>query len=136
MSEDFCNAAHRHFIDAQVLHTQSRLANADHLYGFAAECALKAVALGLGMPITEKAERTAFRKHIDKFWEHFVIFANNNQHVHYASQLAATPFDNWKADQRYLHESHISDPALETHKQAAERTMQILEKAMLDGILP
>lgn len=43
--ENFDDAAKRHFQDAKLLHSQvpPRLANASHLYGFAAECSLKCV---------------------------------------------------------------------------------------------
>ncbi|MDR3553905.1 MAG: hypothetical protein P4L55_04045 [Syntrophobacteraceae bacterium] len=49
MSVDFCDAAYRHFNDAKRLFDNDRMANADHLTGIAAECALKAVMVGLGM---------------------------------------------------------------------------------------
>ena len=44
--EDYRDAAKRHLEDANLLlaHNPQRLANASHLYGISAECALKAVA--------------------------------------------------------------------------------------------
>ena len=45
-------AAHRrHCKDVEPLFAHNRRANADHLYGFSAECGLKAVMKGLGMKV-------------------------------------------------------------------------------------
>ena len=40
---DFADAHRRHWEDAELLHDHGRWANADQLYGFSAECGLKAV---------------------------------------------------------------------------------------------
>jgi len=47
MPTDFRDAAERHFEDAGYLEAGNRPANADHLFGLSAECALKAVMQGL-----------------------------------------------------------------------------------------
>ena len=50
MPLDFRDAAKRHWKDAEYLLEDERFAaNADHLFGMSAECALKAVMLSLGM---------------------------------------------------------------------------------------
>ncbi len=41
MSVDFGDAHIRHWKDAELLYCVQHLANADHLYGMAAECGLK-----------------------------------------------------------------------------------------------
>lgn len=41
--EDFFDAMDRHWHDAELLRSNKRLANADHLYGLSAECGLKAL---------------------------------------------------------------------------------------------
>lgn len=38
---DFLNAHHRHWTDAELLYSQDRRANADHLYGLSAECGVR-----------------------------------------------------------------------------------------------
>lgn len=48
---DFVDAHRRHWADAELLFDHERLGNADQLYGFSAECGLKAVMTGLGMPL-------------------------------------------------------------------------------------
>ena len=60
---DFLDAHRRHWCDAELLFNDSRWANADQMYGFSAECGLKAVMKGLGMqvdpvgiPVDERSE--------------------------------------------------------------------------------
>lgn len=47
---DFFDAHERHWGDGEILFNAQRWANADHLYGLSAECGMKAVMVGLGMP--------------------------------------------------------------------------------------
>ena len=55
MPADFLDAHHRHWDDAERLFTAQRWANADHLYGLAAECGLKALMQKLkGGPLDPK----------------------------------------------------------------------------------
>ena len=46
---DFYDAHHRHWEDAERLYHNERWANADHLYGIAAECGLKRLMIAFGM---------------------------------------------------------------------------------------
>ena len=48
---DYADATRRHWDDGLFLLEDRRLANADHLFGLAAECALKAVMLPLRSPM-------------------------------------------------------------------------------------
>ena len=48
---DFHDAHRRHWQDAELLRKHGRWANADQLYGFSAECGLKAVMKALGMAV-------------------------------------------------------------------------------------
>lgn len=41
MDEDYASAALRHFMDAEILMEHRRWGGAGHLFGFAAECAIK-----------------------------------------------------------------------------------------------
>ena len=45
MAEAYADAAVRHWSDAEFFKEDQRLPNADQLYGFAAECALKVALL-------------------------------------------------------------------------------------------
>lgn len=50
MQADFLDAHERHWGDAERLFQAQRWANADHLYGMAAECGMKRLMLAFGMP--------------------------------------------------------------------------------------
>ena len=54
MPVNFRDAAERHWADAGYLLEDDRIANADHLFGLSAECALKALMLSLGMILGPK----------------------------------------------------------------------------------
>lgn len=53
MSTDFYDAFSRHDADADLLLENERWANADHHYGLAAECALKAASAATGNPFRQ-----------------------------------------------------------------------------------
>lgn len=137
MPADFRDAAERHWEDAEYLSADARTANADHLYGLSAECALKAVMLALGMalrpnevPVDEK-----HRVHINKLWNEFVSFADSRNGARYASQLSSVynPFMDWNVNQRYAHRTDITSVATETHQRGARTARQILDDAVLNG---
>ncbi|MEO5378190.1 MAG: hypothetical protein H7832_10480 [Magnetococcus sp. DMHC-6] len=120
MTTDFCDAAKRHMEDADFLFDNSRLANADHLYGFAAECALKAV--------INESGTTPEWIHINKLWDQFITFANGRKESHYATTLGEeNSFKDWKIEQRYHIRSSIHPEIVIKHQQAAKKTMQILD---------
>lgn len=51
MSTDFRDESDRDFEAAGILLTQSREADADHLFGLAAECSLRAIMLALDISV-------------------------------------------------------------------------------------
>ena len=59
MQADFLDAHDRHWDDAGRLFAAQRWANADHLYGMAAECGLKRLMLAFGMPFDSVGDRPA-----------------------------------------------------------------------------
>ena len=140
MSVDFRDAAERHWIDAGFLLDKNRMANTDHLLGMAAECALKAVMLALGMRLKTDGspEEAQHKVHINLLWNEFVTFANNRGGAHYAGPLLGilNPFDTWNVSQRYYHQSLFLSGVVQQHQNAAEMTMRILQKAVLDGVVP
>jgi hypothetical protein len=56
MNIDFLDAYLRHWEDAEALFGSERWANADHLYGLAAECGLKRLMIAFGMPVTTSGD--------------------------------------------------------------------------------
>ncbi|MEI7673390.1 MAG: SAM-dependent methyltransferase, partial [Deltaproteobacteria bacterium] len=51
MNTDYLDAHDRHWQDAGLLFASTRIANADHLYGMAAECGLKRLMVAFGMTV-------------------------------------------------------------------------------------
>lgn len=136
MPVDFRDAADRHWTDSWYLSKDNRLPNADHLLGLAAECALKAVMLGLGMLLHggAPADRLPF-KHINILWDEFITFAQNRNGSHYAAMLSGTPnpFSDWDIDQRYHHRTQFSEPLVTNHHNATKAVMMVLQAATLNG---
>jgi len=136
MATDFRDAAERHWEDAGYLWADARLANADQLYGLAAECALKAVMLGLGMNMDPATGRPKYPYHINRLWDEFVTFAHNRGGAHYASRVGAgNPFANWDISQRYHHRNTITQHAAQEHKIGAAKAKAALDNAVLDGVV-
>ena len=75
------------------------------------------------------------RVHINKLWTEFITFANDRSGAHYASKMTdvSNPFDDWDVNQRYHHRSGITSEVIEKHRQAAIKTRQVLENAVLNG---
>lgn len=137
MPVNFRDAAERHWKDAGYLLADARLANADHLFGFSAECSLKAMMCALGMGLREDgapADRQ-YRVHINDLWDEFPSFANARSDAYYANQLSSgpNPFANWDVNQRYNHGSGIKLDVVEAHRQGAQIAKQILDDAILNG---
>ena len=137
MPLDYRDAADRHFHDAELLYSQGRLANADHLYGLAAECSLKTVMIGLGASVsTDGSVKRPHMVHINELWNEFITFASRRNGARYAQIMpSGLPFANWHISERYHAQSHFGNPHVSAHRVAAEGVMKVLQKAVLDGVL-
>jgi hypothetical protein len=141
MTVDFKNAAMRHAKDADLLFDKKRYANADHFYGLAAECALKAVMVGLDPSIINTKgdlKDQSDRKHIDKLWNHFRIFIQNRNTSIYLSCLSThnNPFSSWQIDDRYKNEKLFIKNNVLPHKTVVNSQItNLLATARMDGIL-
>jgi hypothetical protein len=136
MPVDFRDAAERHWEDAGHLLEDARLANADHLFGLSAECALKAVMLGLGMKLKKDGKpEKPYTVHINLLWDEFITFASDRSGAHYATRMTgiSNPFDDWDVNQRYDNRASITVKVVVSHQQAAETTKQVLETAVFNG---
>ena len=136
MPVDFRDAAKRHWEDSGYLFADTRLANADHLFGLSAECALKSVMQGLGMRLVNNNKpEDPYACHINALWDEFITFAHNRGGAKYANKIdgSPNPFDDWDVNQRYDHRSIFTVAKANKHQQAAKTTMIILQSAILDG---
>lgn len=138
MNADFSNAHDRHRQDADLLFASHRWANADHLYGIAAECGLKRIMQAFGMAVNSMTGSPAQfddRKHVDLVWARFESYrSGHHQGTGYALPLPS-PFNDWKVEQRYAHESNFDQARAQAHRAGAELIFGLVKKAQLDGLI-
>jgi hypothetical protein len=124
MPEDYSVAAVRHYRDAALLEEGNRLDNADHLFGFAAECAIKSALVALpGFAVSGRLH-SAYHKHINQLWDSVPI---QNLHRHHRTLIVVLkqqrPFSDWSADQRYGSDGAVSAQTLDNHRRATKRLL-------------
>ena len=135
---DFADAHRRHWEDAELLFTHDRWANADQLYGFSAECGLKAVMQALGMDIDAAGvpQLPEHRQHVHALWPAFRTFVAGRSGGWYLHQIpAGEPFRDWSHHDRYASRGHYSKPAVVPHQDAARAICLMIQRARLDGRL-
>ncbi|MCK2240340.1 MULTISPECIES: hypothetical protein [unclassified Crossiella] len=139
---DFDSSAKRHMADAELLHVQSRPANADHLAGLAAECALKALIAGfLGGHVDQKSlvvhphTGQQIKQHINTLWPEMSTIVRDRAANVLTPVLTSQPFADWSVNERYCDGSHLTPAAVTSHLSAARTVIGILEQAHLDGML-
>ena len=69
MTECFDVAAVRHFRDGDFLREQQCLDNADQLFGFAAECAIKSALVTLPGCLQDDGLAKKYKEHVDQLWD-------------------------------------------------------------------
>lgn len=134
MPPNYCVAAQRSYRDADLLEQQQRLANADHLYGLAAECALKAVLVGLGVIPPAQDPPRVWRKHIDQLWNEYFTYTSGPGLGRYLV-AADCPFHGWRVDHRYEDEALFTAERVSQHARGARTVVALLQQAMLDGVV-
>ncbi|BDV00183.1 hypothetical protein TDMWS_02680 [Thermodesulfomicrobium sp. WS] len=138
MQTDYLDAHERHREDAELLFQTQHWANADHLYGIAAECGLKRLMLAFGMPYDTSNDRPAIgsdRKHADILWARYESYRCGH---HLGAGYALTtpnPFDDWDVGQRYAHRSNFNRDRVEAHRSGAEAVGQLIQKARWEGLI-
>ncbi|AKT40571.1 uncharacterized protein CMC5_047270 [Chondromyces crocatus] len=136
---NYGEAARRHHRDAETLFAAGRHANADHLYGIAAECAL----LGIlrGSPAARKlfdAEGTVkepMRRHVNVLWNQLSKEAEGLRLGKAMGRLqqhfSVNPFTGWSVRQRYLSDQgvliEVTEETLLKHRKAAELCVRLLD---------
>ena len=139
---DFKNAAHRHFGDAEFLYkaSPSRFPNADQLYGFAVECALKQMMQNHfqgklqagrngGQFVHLPNRRAPVTSHVDHLWGEFCSLWRGRQSTPpipiFSGQ--ANPFDDWRIGDRYCHSQDIAAAAVAGRRMAAVEVLKYFE---------
>ena len=104
MSDNFQQAASRHWRDANVLYHEGAYENADQLLGLAAECAIK-YALGMSGRVHKNV-------HIDELWDKVTPNYVSRQFATLAvilQQFRPNPWSNWSIEQRYFADGLAED---------------------------
>lgn len=130
---DFYDAHLRHLRDAEILYAQSRWANADHLYGFAAECGLKRLMQAFGMDVNNMQDD---KKHVSNIRNRYETYRSGRQAgAGYILPASFNSFSNpyWDVNQRYDHESYCNQAFVDPHKTAALHVKNLIDKAKKDG---
>lgn len=130
--ENYADAALRHWNDAKLLEEENRVENADHHYGFAAECAIKKVLVALPAFSNEGELEESYRKHVNILWEKVNYQSLQKSYPLLSALLKSTnPFSDWHVKQRYAADGLISKAAMELHKKSATR---LLGSVNLNGV--
>lgn len=135
MQTDYLDAHKRHWEDAERLFQANRLANADHLYGMAAECGLKRLMIIFGMQnnsgFTALPEDLA---HANKIWARFETYRQKYGAASYALP-SQNPFHNWNASQRYAPQSGFDQTRVQRHQAGARLVCSLIRRARMEGLI-
>lgn len=132
------DAHERHWNDAEQLFIMERWANADHLYGIAAECGLKRLMLTFGMTVNSKTgspENLEDRVHANKIWARFESYRSGRAARADYILPTSNPFDNWDVADRYAHQSNFHQTRVQEHRAGAQAICNLIKKAQYEGTL-
>lgn len=141
---DFKGAARRHWTDAELLAQQGRGPNSGQLYGFVAECGLKALLVAHGLQTEangdiQKKPKTGFREHMPTLAQSVSIlpvFPDGRAATRYLSLLPdLAHFNDWSIDHRYWAESVFPVGSLPNWREAARQVGAMLDAATADGVM-
>lgn len=138
MNTDFLDAHERHWGDAEYLNGAARLANADHLYGAAAECGLKRLMIRFGMVVDHEgapADRQSDRRHVNIIWERYETYRSGAVSATEYVLSSPNPFLDWDVNQRYANRNNFDEARVGRHKKGAEEVRKLIGKAQKDGLL-
>jgi len=138
MQSDFLDAHNRHWQDAELLFNSESWANADHLFGIAAECGLKKLMLVFGMPFDtneDSPQRKSDRKHADGIWARYEAYRSGHHQGANYGLTTHNPFRDWHVSQRYANQNHFYQALVEPHRDGANEVRQLIRKAQLEGLI-
>ena len=136
MATDFLDSHHRHWHDAELLFREERWANADQLYGLAAECGLKRLMIEFGMPHDSSGPSERKDKvHVNRLWRRFEDYRSGHSVGPAFSLPQGEPFEDWSIEQRYAATDEISEGQVQAHRTACEMTRALVKMATMQGLL-
>ncbi|HUX40235.1 MAG TPA: hypothetical protein VMV83_03620 [Rectinemataceae bacterium] len=139
MANDFLFSSKRHLRCAEVLDKNTEHADAAHLYGLAAECAVKSVLLGASiiLPTSDNdiPRGNRYRSHINLIVR--ILGSIQSGRTHQALFAMLQPdiqsFSTWNVDDRYKNETAIAMGDYARWKQAAAKANAMLILAASQG---
>jgi hypothetical protein len=142
--QDFDAAASRHLDDAVLLEGHGRLPNADHLAGFAAECALKALLVSYlgaqptkGKPFSMSGAKRTDHGHLPPLWEEVkVVLTGRAGGRAFAALLIQNPFATWSVNDRYNDGRKVTSQLVAKRLSASRQILGALQNAKVLGFLP
>jgi hypothetical protein len=125
MAEAYDDAAVRHWSDAEFCKSDQRHPNADQLYGFATECAIKHALGNIPVFLSGGALQKQYKRHIDELWDVISLQSIRKSASALAalSHMSPSPFADWSVDQRYESGEAITLAIVEKHRKAASRVL-------------
>lgn len=147
----YAEAARRHLDDGDSLFSAGSVPNAGQLFGFAAECGLKAMLLGCGVPAgpdggllsqhpNQPNGRHPFRQHMPSLKDRVA----SNGHLipdgalaakYMASMPRLADFGDWSIDHRYWRRSALPLRSVAKWQAAAREVCAMLDQAKQDGVI-
>ncbi|MFJ4771562.1 hypothetical protein ACIP88_21055 [Streptomyces uncialis] len=152
VEEHYASAAERHFRDAEYLRQDHRWPNADHHFGFAAECALKSLLLLFTeatmepKPNGRPPNRPWIRKETGGAQEYgHLPWSETDLAVLAHGQLGSrlltalddhlAAFASWTEQDRYLHCEHITEESVAALGEATHAILALHQSALINGSL-
>lgn len=125
MAEAYADAAVRHWSDAEFCNNAHRLPNADQLYGFAAECALKVALVQIPSCMNGEVLQRRYKEHVNELWELIPLQGIERIAAGLVPllRMQTKPFSDWSIDQRYESGDAINSDILTKHRDAARRAL-------------
>lgn len=129
------DAHRRHLNDADRLFQAQRWANADHLYGVAAECGLKALIEKLrGSPL-ESGDRLHImeEKKASNAWLKYQTYISGHAKAAKLSLPKFSPFSDWLISQRYANQSNFDRERVQPHREGAQAVAALIKRIVVEG---
>jgi hypothetical protein len=153
---DYACAGERHYGDASYLHGDGRLLNADHLFGLAVECLMKALLLRFGgsgsVSMTDRKNRPAKMPwwdnpatgdrepllHIDQMCSALPLLLQGRPGpaLDEALTRVSADFEKWVVDDRYTDGTHLDLDLLARRQEAATLAHELHVHVQFTGKLP
>lgn len=138
MQADFLDAHRRHWADAEFLREAQRWANADHLYGMAAECGLKRLMEMLKQgELDTKNDRVHVmeEKKQNNAWSRYQVYLSGHANATKFPLPHVNPFADWSASQRYARQTSFDEARVQTHQAGAKAVHELVRKAQMEGLI-